>query len=656
MKANILVVDNHPLILRFLTTHLERGGYSVRTAEDGLSALEALESYTPDVVIVDLVMPNISGDKLCRIIRSMPELQDVPLVVLSAIAAEEDVDVSAFGASACIAKGPLDKMGQYVSTVLQEIEQGNVARLAGKTIGLDGVYVRKISEELLSSKRHAEAILENLSEGILELTETGKIIFANRAAIALIGIPEERLLASNLVDLFHEDHQPRVRRLLEEIHMSPREIPEDDPVMLSNRLFVLHLVEVQDNHRRTTTVIIDDVTERHRMKAQLQHARDMEAILAGAVAHDLNNILGGVVSYPELLLLRLPPDSPHRELIGKILDAGLKASIVVQDLLAMSQSGHIPKEVVDLNQVVSTYLDSAEHERMMARHPQVTLHTSLGNDLPAVEGSPVHLSKALMNLVFNAAEAVRGTGKISITTEYGYIDSPLRGYEDVPAGEYVILVVSDTGIGVSADDMERIFEPFFTKKVMGLSGSGLGMAVVRGAVKDHQGYINLSSSVGKGSTFTLFFPATHRTAPNTQPQPQLESFQGRGESILVVDDVEEQGQIAVSMLSELGYRVWAVSSGEAAVAHLRRESVDLVVLDMIMDHGIDGLETYRRILELHRGQRAIIVSGYSESGRVLQAQQLGAGAYVRKPLAIEKLGLAVRQELDRKDRSGCADD
>ena len=183
---------------------------------------------------------------------------------------------------------------------------------------------------------------------------------------------------------------------------------------------------------------------------------------------------------------------------------------------------------------------------------------------------------------------------------------------------------------------------------MGRSGTGLGLAVVWGTVKDHHGYINVESEEGKGSTFTLYFPVTREGITAEHIAVPISEYMGNGESILVVDDVKEQRDLAAGMLRTLNYSIASVSSGEDAVAYMKEHEVDLMVLDMIMDPGMDGLDTYRSILEIRPKQRAIIVSGFSESDRVRAAKDLGAGAYVRKPYIKEKLGLAVRKELDRK--------
>jgi two-component system cell cycle sensor histidine kinase/response regulator CckA len=375
----------------------------------------------------------------------------------------------------------------------------------------------------------------------------------------------------------------------------------------------------------------------------------MEAIgtLAGGVAHDLNNILSGLVSYPELLLLEVPQDSRLRRPILTIQNSGEKAAAIVQDLLTLARRGVAATEVVNLNHVISNYLNSPEYEKLIQYHPKVRLKSSLEKNLLPVLGSPVHLSKTIMNLVSNAAEAMVDGGTIHISTENCYIDRPIKGYDHVEEGDYVTLAVSDDGVGIPQKDMEKIFEPFYTKKVMGRSGTGLGMAVVWGTVKDHKGYIDVQSSEGKGTTFTLFFPITRKKLDSDTSQLSIEEYRGNGESVLVVDDVEEQREIAYELLSKLGYLAKSVSSGKEAIEYMKSNSADLLVLDMIMDPGIDGLETYRRILKLRPHQKAVIVSGFSETKRVKDAQKLGAGAYVKKPYTLNKLGMAVKAELSK---------
>jgi len=277
-------------------------------------------------------------------------------------------------------------------------------------------------------------------------------------------------------------------------------------------------------------------------------------------------------------------------------------------------------------------------------HPKIQVETDLDINLLNILGSPVHLSKTVMNLLSNAIEAMPDAGKALISTENRYVDRPIKGYDEVKEGDYAVLKISDIGIGINSEDIERIFEPFYTKKVMGRSGTGLGMAVVWGTVKDHKGYINVESAARKGTTFTLYFPVTREEIEDASSIP-IESLMGNREIILLVDDVTEQREIALSMLTKLGYNVTTTPSGEEAIEYMKVNSADLLILDMIMDPGIDGLDTYKEILKFHPGQKAIIASGFSETYRVKEAQRLGAGQYIKKPYTLEKIGIAVRDEL-----------
>jgi PAS domain S-box-containing protein len=424
---------------------------------------------------------------------------------------------------------------------------------------------------------------------------------------------------------------------------------EIKPGLISARIINLN----GENHILTITRDISKwkkvEEDKQKLEGQLQRAQKMEAIgtLAGGVAHDLNNILSGIVSYPELLLMDLPEESDLREPLETIQKSGFKAAAIVQDLLTLARRGVSISEIVNLNRIISEHLATPEFDKIKQFHPGLKVEADLEADLLNISGSPVHLSKTVMNLVSNAAEAMADGGTIHISTQNKYLDQPVGGYDEIEEGDYVLLKIADSGIGISPEDKERIFEPFYTKKIMGRSGTGLGMAVVWGTVKDHKGYIDLKSTEGQGTTFTLYFPVTRESLADDQSAEATVESNGKGERILVVDDIEEQRTIATLMLKKLGYDVNSVPGGEEAIEFLQDHSADLVVLDMIMDPGIDGLETYKQILQIHPDQKAIIASGFSETWRVKEAQRLGAGAYVKKPYTIEKIGQAVTAELGR---------
>lgn len=520
-------------------------------------------------------------------------------------------------------------------------------------------------KKLEQSESKYRELVETANSIILRMDTSGNITFFNEFAQRFLGYTETEILGKNaagIIFLYKGSNKKGFTKLIDTLRKDP-EIPvvnENEAIRRNGEkvwiAWAYKPIFSEEKDFREILCIGNDITDLKRadkdrkdLQAQLQRAQKMEAIgtLAGGVAHDLNNILSGIVSYPELLLMDLPQNSPLRKPILTIQKSGEKAAAIVQDLLTLARRGVAATEVVNLNSIIMEYLLSPEHAKLEMNHPNVTVERHLDPNLLNILGSPVHLSKTIMNLVSNAAEAMLDGGKIVITTENRHEDRPKNGFDDIGEGDYATLSVVDTGIGISQEDLERIFEPFYTKKSMGRSGTGLGMAVVWGTVKDHRGYIDIHSKEGKGTSITLYFPVTRKEFKKEVNLVSLESLKGHGESILVVDDVREQREIASEILEKLGYTVITAASGEEAVNYVQHRPADLMVLDMIMDPGIDGLETYQRILKINPKQKAVIASGYSESTRVREAQRLGVGAYVKKPYLMEKIGRAVRAELDK---------
>ena len=542
---------------------------------------------------------------------------------------------------------------------------GSSMVLKGKTVAtgtmLDITESKGAQRALRESEEKYRTILEDLEDGYFEVDITGNLTFFNGSLCRIFGYSKDELTGMNNRQYTDEENAKKLYQTFNRVYTTGKSDKGFDWELISkdgNKILVeASISPKKDSERQPIGFqgIVRDVSDRRKiekdkakLEARLQRAQKMEAIgtLAGGVAHDLNNILGGLVSYPELLLLQLPPDSPLRKSILTIQKSGEKAAAVVQDLLTLARRGVVTTEVVNLKEVIAEYLQSPEHENLQSVHPGVHIETHLEKDVLNILGSSTHLSKTVMNLVSNAAEAMPEGGTLTISTENRYIDRPIGGYDNVKEGDYVVLTVSDTGTGISPDDIGKIFEPFYTKKKMGRSGTGLGMAVVWGTVKDHNGYIDVQSIEEKGTTFTLHFPVTRKSLEE-RPETFLEDYMGKGETILVVDDVEEQRNIASGMLKELGYSVVSVSSGEEAVEYLKTNKVDLLILDMIMDPGMDGLDTYRKILEMHSEQKAIIASGFSETDRAKKLQYLGAGAYIRKPFLLKKIGITVKEELEK---------
>lgn len=576
---------------------------------------------------------------------------------------------------------------------------------AGQRLESSEVFIRTLSRltanavrrtEALGELRHAEKRYRDLFtqavEGIFHNTPDGRTVAANPALAAMMGYstpeellenitdlasqvyanPEERqhLLARIQADGMVRDFQVRLRRRNGEIfwaslwaHSITNRQGEmtglsGSVVDISERKRIeeesekrraaeaaheakSELLTVLEMKNRALQEALDDL---RKTQSRLVQSEKMAVIgtMAGGVAHDLNNILAGVLSYPDLLLMQLPPDSGLRESIEVIRDSGAKAAAVVADLLTMSRSAAYNTVIFDINGLVEKHLSSPEFRELSSRYPGVRIETRLEDGLRLVMCSPVHIEKAIMNLTVNAVEAVGGTGTVAIGTENVDVKDGDDLSERLAPGEYVAIRVSDSGPGIAAGDLERVFEPFFSRKVLGRSGTGLGLAVVWNTVREHLGFV-VAASGDEGTVLSVYLPASREALePPPAPTASLEQMKSTG-TVLVVDDERTPRQIAARMLKALGYRADTVSSGEEAIAYLKKHTVDFVLLDMIMDPGMSGFETFREIVEIRPGQRAVITSGYTEHHDLAKAVELGVRGFLRKPFTTAQLADAIRR-------------
>lgn len=317
MKSKILVVDNHRMMLKFMATLLEKEGFEVKTAKDGISALDVLKTYTPDVIFIDLIMPNISGEKLCSIVRSMPQMKDIFLVILSAIAAEGELDFTGFGADACIAKGPFDKMSAHILALLDRWKKGDLSEFAQKVVGIEDINKREITKELLSTRRHLQVIIENMAEGIFELTPDGKIIYANPVAVSISGIEEEKLLGSYFTRLFQEKNLKRVSDLVASAADSPNSINGNLPVDINDRQVLLNIIPIKDEDRDSIIVILNDVSERKLVEEALDQSEEQYRKLVEISPNTILVHSEGKIQYVNPTGVKLFEASGPQEMIGR---------------------------------------------------------------------------------------------------------------------------------------------------------------------------------------------------------------------------------------------------------------------------------------------------------------------------------------------------
>ena len=550
------------------------------------------------------------------------------------------IDVSLLGAPILNAKG--DQIGSYA-------------------IYRDLTEPRNIQRLLSNKEKRLESILETAVNPIITIDVKGNIESFNTSATKIFGYSEKEVIGKNVNILMEEpeksEHDGYIEKYIKtgesNIIGISREVTgrrkngEQFPAELFiNRvdlegevIFVGLLIDITKRKKNQA--------ERERLTLNLERAHRMESlgILAGGVAHDLNNIIGPIVAYPDLILMDLPPDTSVKSDILAIKSAAERAADIISDLLSLARRGKYDMTPQNLNDVVHSFIKSPEFKEAQSRRANVVNRLELAEDLYNINSSSTHLYKVILNLVNNAFDSMEDGGILSIRTFNEQVEKKTLVYEEIQGGLYVVLEVEDQGTGISDEDIRLIFDPFFsTKKKVGRRGSGLGLSVVHGIVKDHKGYVDVESHIGKGTKIRIYFPATKDQEIITT---ELKKDYSGSETILTVDDDIEQLKIIDKLLSSLGYKVITAENGREAVEQIKKEKVDLIMLDMIMEDDFSGLDTYREILKLYPNQKAIIVSGYSETEQVRETLNLGAGSYIKKPYDIDTIGKTVREELDK---------
>jgi PAS domain S-box-containing protein len=591
MSKKILVVDDDRLLLKFATDLLEKEGHEVATAQDGFTALNLLTSFYPDIMFFDLIMPKIDGDKLCHIVRKMSHLKDCYLVILSAAVAELDFDHTEIGADAYIAKGPFDVMGKHV---LAAIEASEVPRNddAPKPIkGLENVYARQLTKELLSRNHHLETILESMAEGILEVF-SGKVVYANTSAVEMFGLDKGDLLASYPPDLFEGKIRDKLAAKLKSGDKKRFEIGTKNPVELGGRLVTISCIPVKDEPL-TIILLITDITERKELEMRLQHVQKMEAIgtIAAGVAHNFRNTLTEVLVNTQVIQMSNKDNADVTEITERISQSVKRGAGLVDGLLQFSRKQMTKKySHVDLVKVIKEIYELLRKSFEKKIDIQIDVPDSL-----VILGDYSGLSQAIMNLGNNSRDAMPAGGRLSIVARQ--------------IGNHAELIVSDNGQGMTRKTVEQCFNPFFTTKPIG-KGTGLGLSTTYGIIKSHDGLIHIESKPKKGTVITMTFPLAHAAADIIEmPRLAEEIVYGNGETILVVDDEEEILKAMQNLLNSLGYVPVVAISGREAIEQYRATQPEIVLMDINMPE-MDGVNCAEKILDLNPAAKIAFISGY----------------------------------------------
>jgi PAS domain S-box-containing protein len=522
-------------------------------------------------------------------------------------------------------------------------------KMPGNKLGVafEDITDRKQAEEALrNSELRFRELSELLPQTIFELNLKGMFTYTNKYGLESTGYTWEDVKKGvHVLKLFMpEDHSNIQESMAQIIQGAPPEGREYSLLRKDGSCFPAMVYAsriLRDGQPVGVRGIAVDMTETKRLQEFADRAHRLETAgrIAGQVAHDFNNLLGPLVAYPELVKEELGPSHPATTYLNSMESVAQQMADINQQLLTLGRRGHYNLEALNLNDTIREVV-----EQIYPRPSTLAVETNLDPDLMNINAGVAQIYRVVSNLVVNAVDAMQGIGTLAITTDNWYADDMKGNYGQIPRGEYVKLTITDTGCGIPHEALSQIFEPFFTsKKADKKRGSGLGLSVVHAVVDDHHGYVDLESQIGEGTSVYLYFPITRAEVANEEPN----TIRGGSELILVVDDDTIQRDVTSTLLGKLGYQVRSVESGEKAIEFLKGQRCDLLLLDMIMPGGMNGCETFQQALNFHSDLKAVIFSGYAESEHVTEAQNLGAGQFLKKPLTLESLAQAVRSELDR---------
>ena len=638
----VLLVEDNPRDAKLVIAVLKRSGYclTIDTVTSLASFQEQLERSDREVILADYNLRDWTALEALQALKNSG--RDIPFIVVTGTLGDEAaVEVIQRGASDYVLKDRLARLPSAIQRALEE-----------KTLREE----RKESEKALRASEAAfRGLFESAPDAIVLVNEDGRITLVNAHAESIFGYARKELIGKPvemlLPERFRERHighrtafqaNPTIRRMGVGIELfALRKDGVEIPVEVT-------LSPLRTNEHTEILSIIRDVSERKQLELQLSQSQKMEAIgrLAGGVAHDFNNHLGVIIGYSELLLDRLPPGDPLRKSATMIREAGQRSASLTRQLLAFSRRQIFEPKVLDLNAVVSD-IDSMLRPLI---GEDVELVTLLDPSLGKLRADPAQVDQIIMNLAVNARDAMPHGGRLILQTSNADLDEAYASkHATVKPGHYVMLAVSDNGTGMDKQTQEQIFEPFFTTKEKG-QGTGLGLSMVYGIVKQSGGYIWVYSELGQGTTFKIYLPRMDEDVADASAEPVLRPASTGQEIVLVVEDEGMLRELFCEFLRESGYTVLAAGTGEEAVEISSRHQgpIHLLLTDAVMP-GIRGRELAHSLEQRRPDMKVLFVSGYTDDS-VLRSGLVQPGtAFLQKPFSRGALTRKVRAVLDGEE-------
>jgi PAS domain S-box len=644
-NTHALVVDNSPVIRRFLEYVLVAEGCSVQLADNGLDALDCIMEQRPDIIFTDLIMPKIDGEKFGYVIRNTPEFKNIFLVILSGVILENDDAIGRINADVCIAKGPIITMRAHVTRALERFRANQ--RDEGIVHGLEGLYPREITSELLISKKHREAALACMTEGVVELNHEGRIVMVNNAVVSLLNVPEERMLGRHLVTLMPQPAGEMIAAWIERLNtkaeFAPFSFPYDDPIQIGERQVTCNLVPVKEDTKFFIIGILQDITYRKELEQrqlylekELQRSRKLEAmsVMATGISHDFNNLMT-IISGNVDMAHYVNRDEKVSHLLNEAGKAIHLTTRLIRQFTTFSDNYLPQKSQVRLGGLVSAVLEQELDST------GVTFHVACSDEGMTVAIDPTLVGQVFSNLTSNAIAAMDGTGHINVTIDRvnGNMEAVETG-RPLPDGELIRIVFCDSGPGVAPDILDQVFDPYCSTKQKGAQkGMGLGLTIVHGTVKKHGGAVWIETPPDGGCAVRLYLPFQATARADSRDRAQ----KGIGRRILLMDDKESTRLIGKEMFEQCGCTVTPVSCSVEAMDVYRRQlvegrRVDLTLLNLSSDGDPDGGATTARAITVMDPGAVVVGIVDGESDEVVRQYDTNQfAAVLTKPFSIDSV-------------------
>jgi PAS domain S-box-containing protein len=634
-ELRILILEDVDADAELMEKELQRGGllFSAKQVKTREGFLEQLRDFPPDLILADYELPQFNGMAALELAKEY--VPTVPLIILTdLINAEASVECIREGAANYVIKTHLIRLGSVVKSALE------MKRIREEKA--------QAEEALLTSAREWRATFDAVNDAIVLMDLERKVLRCNKAMENLLGRPFSEIIGRTFCELLHGFSEPV--RGCPALRMQETCRRETMDLSLGDRWFNIVVDPLNDERGCLIGVvhILSDITEQKRvekekviLEEQLRQSQKMEAVgrLAGGIAHDFNNLLTIIKGYSQLVLLGLQEGDPLRENTEEIQRATEQATDLIRQLLAFSRRQVMEMRVLDLNIIIQNL------EKMLHRilGEDIEMVTHLTADLGRTKVDPGQIEQVIMNLVVNARDAMPSVGKLTIeTTNVDLNEEYIHTHIGVAPGHYVMLEVSDTGVGMTPEVKERIFEPFYTTKE---KGTGLGLSTVYGIVRQCSGTIWVYSELNKGTIFKIYLPRVEEPLEEMGEKRVLKDFPHGQETVLVVEDYEEVRKLAVRILSKQGYKVLEAADGSDALqlCEKRKGPIHLIVTDMVMP-GMSGIELTERLIVMYPEIRVLYMSGYTDSRTILGADDAN---YIQKPFTVEGLARKVKDVLEK---------